>query len=108
MKLANNNKSKVVVQTQVPALVQVPIPPGARYPYPASADSSITPIGYTYAQLVGMYPITTFQSPQAAAAGSYPTHPVSYSLFPIKKESVAPSPTLPAGLSGYPYYFSKQ
>lgn len=103
VKLADNQKGKVV-QTQLPpAMVQVSLPLAAGYPQPGNPN-----IGYTYPpQPVATYPASAY--PNSAAAAPYPMQSqVSYPPYAVQKEPAVPLPTAPAGIGGYPYYFPKQ
>lgn len=106
MKLADNQKGKVA-QTQIPlTMVPVHLPMSPGYPQPGNSN-----VSYTYPHLpVATYPTSAYPIPSPAAAappyGPYTMQPqISYSAYSVQKEPVVPSPTPPAGIGSYPYYY---
>ncbi|XVF75881.1 hypothetical protein PTKIN_Ptkin13bG0222500 [Pterospermum kingtungense] len=109
VKLADTPKGKPV-QTQLPAapLVPLAIPMAPGYPQPGKAHPNAAPAGYTYPQTIASYPAPGYSSP-AAAPAPYPTQlPIPYAPLAAKKDPQGIPPTTHMGMSGYPYYFSKQ
>lgn len=108
VKLADNHKSRTVQPQLQAAMAPVQYPSASGYLQSGQAHSSATPFGYNYPQPVAAYASTAYQSPSAAVA-PYPTQSqVSYSQFAIQKDPHGHPTPPPSGMSGYPYYISKQ